>query len=231
MTCERPLPEDVRFVAGVRAWISPTVLPTGYFGTVFMSNYLEHLRASEAVIEQLRDRPRPACAGRSRHRPPAEHPAGRPTLLGLHRSPSRPDRAKPRSRPASSPASGHRLMTRFLPYSTKGRLPRRQRLVRAYLRLPPDLAAHGPAVAVRRGHEMTRLCAAGAVDRHARLQGGRGGRARPARLDRRRRRPTRSSSSTTSTRTRPCRSSSAWRPSCRRCAASATTSVAACSTR
>src|SRR3546814_14501903 len=29
-------------------------LPTGYFGTVFMSNYLEHLDGPESVVEQLR---------------------------------------------------------------------------------------------------------------------------------------------------------------------------------
>ena len=33
------------------------VLPTGHFGTVFMSNYLEHLESGDAVIEQLRGRP------------------------------------------------------------------------------------------------------------------------------------------------------------------------------
>ncbi len=54
-----------------------------------------------------------------------------------------------------------------------------------------------------------------ALDRHARLQGGRGRRAGAARADgRRSRRRTRSSSSTTSTRTRPSRSSTAWPPSC-----------------
>ena len=31
-------------------------VPTGYFGTVFMSNYLEHLESSDTVIEQLRGR-------------------------------------------------------------------------------------------------------------------------------------------------------------------------------
>ena len=93
----------------------------------------------------------------------------------------------------------------------------------------------------RRGHPVdpggirgrtTLMRRAGAVGRHAGLQGGRGGRAGPPGAhggDRRRR--TRSSSSTTSTRTRPCRSSTGSPPSCRPSAASATTSAAASSTR
>ena len=71
-----------------------------------------------------------------------------------------------------------------------------------------------------------------ALGRRPGVQGGRGGRARPAGARRRDRdRRTRSSSSTTSTRTRPSPSSSGSTRSCRRSAACATTSGGACSTR
>jgi hypothetical protein len=46
------LPPDVRFVQSPGQALS-SVLPERYFGTVFMSNYLEHLESSLAVIEQL----------------------------------------------------------------------------------------------------------------------------------------------------------------------------------
>ena len=61
---------------------SREALPTGHFGTVFMSNYLEHLASTDEVIEQLRVARDAARAGRSGHRPPAEHPAGRARATG-----------------------------------------------------------------------------------------------------------------------------------------------------
>ena len=47
------LPDDVRFVQSSGLDLA-AVVPNGTFGTVFMSNYLEHLDSSDAVIEQLR---------------------------------------------------------------------------------------------------------------------------------------------------------------------------------
>ena len=44
---------DVRFVQGSGLDLA-TLVPTGHFGTVFMSNYLEHLPSAEAVVDQLR---------------------------------------------------------------------------------------------------------------------------------------------------------------------------------
>ena len=46
------LPDDVHFVQSSGLDLASS-LPTAYFGTVFMSNYLEHLESSETVIEQL----------------------------------------------------------------------------------------------------------------------------------------------------------------------------------
>ena len=47
------LPADVQFVQSSGLDLAATV-PTAHFGTVFMSNYLEHLDSSDAVIEQFR---------------------------------------------------------------------------------------------------------------------------------------------------------------------------------
>jgi 2-polyprenyl-3-methyl-5-hydroxy-6-metoxy-1,4-benzoquinol methylase len=46
------LPADYRFVQASGLELD-TALPPAYFGTVFMSNYLEHLESSDAVIKQL----------------------------------------------------------------------------------------------------------------------------------------------------------------------------------
>ena len=46
------LPADVRFVQASGLELD-SALPPAHFGTVFMSNYLEHLDSSDAVIEQL----------------------------------------------------------------------------------------------------------------------------------------------------------------------------------
>ena len=69
------------------------------------------------------------------------------------------------------------LITRFLPYSTKGRLPASPRLVRAYLAFRPAWRLLGRQTLF----VGERACddGAGPLGRHARLQGGRGRRARP----------------------------------------------------
>ena len=46
------LPADVRFVQASGLELDDRA-PAAHFGTVFMSNYLEHLESSDAVIEQL----------------------------------------------------------------------------------------------------------------------------------------------------------------------------------
>ena len=45
------LPADVRFVQGSGLDLA-TLVPKGHFGTVFMSNYLEHLPSPQAVVDQ-----------------------------------------------------------------------------------------------------------------------------------------------------------------------------------
>ena len=130
------LPADIRFVQSSGLDLAGT-LPSGHFGTIFMSNYLEHLESSDAVIDQLR-----IAAG----------------LLG---SGGRVIVLQPNIRlvgPRYWDFIDHRvaiterslleaaelaglvtidLVTRFLPYSTKGRLPTAPALVRGYLAFRP----------------------------------------------------------------------------------------------
>jgi ubiquinone/menaquinone biosynthesis C-methylase UbiE len=130
------LPTDVRFVQGSGLELEHLV-PNDHFGTVFMSNYLEHLESSDAVIAQLR------VAAR------LLKPNGRLVILQPnirlvgsrywdfidHRV-----ALTERSLVEAAELGGFRtqvLTTRFLPYSTKGRLPTDPRLVRAYLSFSP----------------------------------------------------------------------------------------------
>ena len=130
------LPADVRFVQGSGLELA-NIVPNGYFGTVFMSNYLEHLESSDAVIEQLR-----VAAQLLR-------PGGRAIVLQPNIRLVGPRywdfidhrvALTERSLLEAAELAGLRqveLITRFLPYSTKGRLPTAPALVRAYLRFRP----------------------------------------------------------------------------------------------
>jgi SAM-dependent methyltransferase len=130
------LPEDVRFVQASGLDLAD-VVPNHYFGTVFMSNYLEHLPSSDAVIEQFE------VASR------LLRPAGRVIVLqpNIRLVGARywdfidhKVALTERSLLEAAELAGLRtvdLITRFVPYSTKGRLPANGRLVRAYLMFRP----------------------------------------------------------------------------------------------
>jgi SAM-dependent methyltransferase len=130
------LPEGVRFVQAPGLELA-SVVPNGYFGTVFMSNYLEHLESSDAVIDQLR-------VARQLLRPGGRVIVLQPNirLVGprywdfIDHKVALTERSLLE---AAELAGLHAvdLVTRFLPYSTKGRLPADPRLVRAYLAFPP----------------------------------------------------------------------------------------------
>lgn len=130
------LPPDVRFVQASGLELAAH-LPTGHFGTVFMSNYLEHLDSSDAVIEQLR-------VARELVRPGGRVIVLQPNirLVGPRYWDFIDHRVALTERSLLEAAElAHLrtvdLITRFLPYSTKGRLPSDPRLVRAYLRVRP----------------------------------------------------------------------------------------------
>jgi SAM-dependent methyltransferase len=130
------LPSDVRFVQASGLDLS-TELPRDDFGTIFMSNYLEHLDSSDAVIDQLR-----VVAGLLR-------PGGRVIVLqpNIRLVGARywdfidhKVALTERSLLEAAELAGLQtvdLVTRFIPYSTKGRLPTAPALVRAYLAFRP----------------------------------------------------------------------------------------------
>lgn len=127
---------DVRFVRADGLALRD-VLPGEHFDVVFASNYLEHLASPDAVLEQLRvthDLLRPG--GRLIVLQPNI------SLLGGaywdfidHRV-----ALNEHSLVEAAELAGlvtRRVITRFLPYTTKSRLPQHPLLVRAYLAFPP----------------------------------------------------------------------------------------------
>ncbi len=129
------LPEDVHFVQGSGLDLAMHI-PNGYFGTVFMSNYLEHLSSSEAVIEQL-------GVARQLLRPDGRLIVLQPNIrLVGPRYWDFIDHKVALTEKSLVEAAGiaglqtEKLIVRFLPYSTKGRLPSTPALVRFYLRVP-----------------------------------------------------------------------------------------------
>lgn len=129
------LPPDVRFVRSDGRDLLNTV-PASYFDTVFMSNYLEHLPSSEAVVEQLAVAFKLCRPGGSVIvlQPNVRLIGGRYWDFIDHRVP-----LTERSLIEAAEIVGfstRRVITRFLPYTTCGRLPVHRRLVRMYLRMP-----------------------------------------------------------------------------------------------
>lgn len=130
------LPADVRFVRASGLELDAHV-PRGHFDVVFMSNYLEHLASGDEVIRQL-SIARLLLA-----------PAGRVIVLqpnikliggGYWDFIDHRVALTERSLVEAADLAGLRtiaLVSRFLPYSTKGRLPVRAGLVRTYLAFPP----------------------------------------------------------------------------------------------
>ncbi|MDA8237842.1 MAG: methyltransferase domain-containing protein [Chloroflexi bacterium] len=130
------LPPDVRFVRADGRDLLRVLAPASFDG-VFMSNYLEHLPSSDDVVEQLR-----VGAGLLR-------PGGRLVILQPNIRHTGPaywdfiDHRTPlteRSLVEAAEIAGLRTVAvvgRFLPYTTKGRLPTHPLLVRGYLACPP----------------------------------------------------------------------------------------------
>jgi len=111
-------------------------LPNGHFGTVFMSNYLEHLASPDAVIEQLRVARRLLAPGGRVIvlQPNIRLVGGRYWDFIDHHVP-----LTERSLVEAGETAGlttDTVITRFLPFSTKGRLPSSPLLVRLYLAVP-----------------------------------------------------------------------------------------------
>jgi 2-polyprenyl-3-methyl-5-hydroxy-6-metoxy-1,4-benzoquinol methylase len=130
------LPADVRFVQSSGLDLA-AVIPNGTFGTVFMSNYLEHLDSSDAVIQQLQ-------VARQLLRPGGRVIVLQPNirLIGgrywdfIDHKVALTERSVVEAAELAELRTV-KLITRFLPYSTKGRLPSHPWLVRAYLATRP----------------------------------------------------------------------------------------------
>lgn len=113
------------------------VLPTEHFGTIFMSNYLEHLPSSAAVIEQLTVARRLLAP---RGRVIVLQPNIRLTGAAYWDFIDHHTALTERSLVEAAEIAGLRtvrLITRFLPFTTKSRLPQSAGLVRLYLSFPP----------------------------------------------------------------------------------------------
>ena len=133
---EASLPKDVRFVRASGLELAD-VITNDYFDLAFFSNYLEHLPSSEAVLQQLRV----AFA--------LLKPGGRVLILQPnirlvggkywdfidHQTALTEKSLAEASRMAGFET--RQVIARFLPYTTKSRLPQSAALVRAYLAFPP----------------------------------------------------------------------------------------------
>src|SRR4029079_5453131 len=110
-----------------------SALPLAHFGTVFMSNYLEHLESSDAVIQQLTVVRRMLAPG---GRAIVLQPNIRLVGSGYGDFIDHRVALTERSLLEAAELAGlgtDQLITRFLPYSTKGRLPAARWLVRGCL--------------------------------------------------------------------------------------------------
>ena len=130
------LPEDVRFVQADGLELL-NHLPQGHFHVVFMSNYLEHLRSGEAVVQQLR-----VATGLLRRggRVLVLQPNIRLTGAAYWDFIDHTVPLTERSLVEAGRLAGlqtERLIKRFLPYTTKGQLPTSGALTRAYLAFRP----------------------------------------------------------------------------------------------
>ena len=129
------LPAGIRFVR-VDGLELLSKAPARYFGSVFMSNYLEHLHDTNAVIDQLRvARDLLAPGGRLIVLQPNVRLTGGSYWDFIDHHVPLTERSLVEAATLAGLQPIH-LTTRFLPYSTKGRLPQHPLLVRWYLRLP-----------------------------------------------------------------------------------------------
>ena len=127
--------EGVQFVQCDGLMLSHA-LPAGHFDVVFMSNYLEHLPSADAVIVQLREANRVLRAdGRLIVLQPNIKLVGDAYWDFIDHRVAITDRSLVEAAHAAGFEVEH-MIVRFLPYTTKRRLPCWRWLVSLYLRLP-----------------------------------------------------------------------------------------------
>jgi SAM-dependent methyltransferase len=130
------LPADVRFVHSDGLALADRV-PADHFDVVFMSNYLEHLASGDAVVEQLevvRDLLRPG--GRVIVLQPNIRLTGNRYWDFIDHKTALTERSLVEAGTLAG-LETEKLIVRFLPFTTKSRLPQTPALVRAYLAVRP----------------------------------------------------------------------------------------------
>jgi SAM-dependent methyltransferase len=130
------LPKDVHFVRASGLDLA-NVMPNNHFDLAFFSNYLEHLPSTEAVLQQLKVafsilKP----GGRVLILQPNIRLIGGSYWDFIDHQTALTERSLAEA--AAMAGFTHRkVIARFLPYTTKSRLPQHPFLVRAYLAFPP----------------------------------------------------------------------------------------------
>jgi 2-polyprenyl-3-methyl-5-hydroxy-6-metoxy-1,4-benzoquinol methylase len=130
------MPPDVHFVQGSSLELRSLLQP-GYFDVVLMSNFLEHLGSGEEVMEQLRvayDLLAPG--GRLIILQPNIRLIGGAYWHFIDHKTALTERSLMEAAELAG-FQHYKVVTRFLPYTTKSHLPRAQVLVRMYLAFPP----------------------------------------------------------------------------------------------
>jgi SAM-dependent methyltransferase len=130
------LPQDVHFVRASGLDLAG-VMPNDYFDLAFFSNYLEHLPSTEAVLQQLR-------VTFSLLKPGGRVLILQPNIRLIGGSYwdfiDHQTALTEKSLGEAATMAGFKtkqVITRFMPYTTKSRLPQHPMLVRAYLSFPP----------------------------------------------------------------------------------------------
>jgi SAM-dependent methyltransferase len=130
------LPKDVHFVRASGLDLAG-VMPNDYFDLAFFSNYLEHLPSTEAVLQQLR-------VTFSLLKPGGRVLILQPNIRLIGGSYwdfiDHQTALTEKSLGEAATMAGfktNQVITRFMPYTTKSRLPQHPMLVRAYLSFPP----------------------------------------------------------------------------------------------
>jgi len=130
------LPQDVHFVRASGLDLAG-VMPNDHFDLAFFSNYLEHLPSTEAVLQQLRVtfallKP----GGRVLILQPNIRLIGGSYWDFIDHQTALTEKSLGEAATMAG-FSTKQVITRFMPYTTKSRLPQHPLLVRAYLSFPP----------------------------------------------------------------------------------------------
>jgi SAM-dependent methyltransferase len=136
------LPKDVHFVRASGLDLAD-VLPNNHFDLAFFSNYLEHLSSTEAVLEQLRVtfsilKP----GGRVLILQPNIRLIGGAYWDFIDHQTALTEKSLAEAAVMAG-FTTEKVITRFMPYTTKSRLPQHPLLVRAYLNFPPAWLVFG----------------------------------------------------------------------------------------